>query len=60
MEIRANLDIVGWEERAPIRSLVLITGLEDYLSLRAALGIQTQSQTLVVKLVLEPSKERYL
>ena len=38
IEKRPSLGIVGWEERALAVSLVLVTGGEEYLSLRAALG----------------------
>ena len=36
IEKRASLDIVDWEGRALVILLVLVTGGEEYLSLRAA------------------------
>ena len=41
IEKKANLGIVGRESRALVGSLVLVTGREEYLSLRAALGTST-------------------
>jgi len=38
IEKMASLDIVGWEGKALVVSLVLVTGGEEYPSLRAALG----------------------
>ena len=48
IEKRASLGVVGWEGRALVVSLVLVTGGEEYLSLRAALGTSnSESDTKV-------------
>jgi len=44
IEKRANLDIVGWERKALVVSLVLVAGEKEYLSLRVAFETSNSEQ----------------
>ena len=60
IEKRASLGVVGWEGRALVVSLVLVTGGEEYLSLRAALGTSNSESDTSSEVSTWTNKEKVL
>ena len=58
IETRASLDIVGWERRALVESLVLVSEVEEYPSLRAALGTSNSESDTSSKVSTQPTKRK--